>query len=63
MRDLESVLRRAILEGQPKTHRPWKKILIMVEGVYSMEGSVARLEEIIELKKKYKVGCFLRGSF
>jgi serine palmitoyltransferase len=37
-KSLESVLRRAIAEGQPRTHRPWKKILIVVEGIYSMEG-------------------------
>ena len=34
--DLEQVLRKAIVEGQPKTHRPWKKILILVEGVYRL---------------------------
>ena len=32
--DLETVLKRSILEGQPKSHRPWKKILIIVEGIY-----------------------------
>jgi len=35
------------------THRPWKKILILVEGIYSMEGEVCRLQEIIDIKKKY----------
>ena len=34
MTDLEAVLRKAIIDGQPRTHRPWKKILIIVEGVY-----------------------------
>ena len=55
MKSLEAVLRQAVTDGQPRTHRPWKKILILVEGVYSMEGSVAPLPTIIELKKKYKV--------
>ena len=55
MKSLEAVLRQAVTDGQPRTHRPWKKILILVEGVYSMEGSVAPLPAIIELKKKYKV--------
>jgi serine palmitoyltransferase len=32
--DLESKLKAAIIEGHPKTRRPWKKILIIVEGVY-----------------------------
>ncbi len=34
MKDLESHLRNAIIFGQPRTCRPWKKILIIVEGVY-----------------------------
>lgn len=51
---LEVVLRRAIAEGQPRIHRPWKKILIVVEGIYSMEGEMANLAGIVALKKKYK---------
>lgn len=31
---LEKVLRTSIIEGHPVTRRPWKKILIVVEGVY-----------------------------
>lgn len=31
----------------------------MIEGVYSMEGSIVRLPEIIALKKKYKAYIFL----
>jgi serine palmitoyltransferase len=34
MEDLESKLKNAVVFGQPRTHRPWKKILIVVEGVY-----------------------------
>jgi serine palmitoyltransferase len=34
MKDLEIRLREAIIHGQPRTCRPWKKILIIVEGVY-----------------------------
>ena len=51
---LEAVLRRAIAEGQPRIHRPWKKILIVVEGIYSMEGEMANLAGIVALKRKYK---------
>lgn len=50
--NLEQVIKTAILDGQPKTHRPWKKILILVEGIYSMEGSIVNLPKIIEIKKK-----------
>ena len=55
MKCLEKLLRRSIVEGQPRTRRPWKKILIVVEGVYSMEGTTTNLTGIVALKKKYKV--------
>lgn len=59
MEDLEEKLRFAVAEGMPRTHRPWKKILIVVEGIYSMEGSIVRLPDIIQLKKKYKAYIYL----
>lgn len=59
MRELERVLRNATLHGQPKTGKPWRKILIVVEGVFSMEGSIVRLAEVIALKKKYKAYVYL----
>ena len=52
---LEALLRSAIAEGQPRTGRPWKKVIVVVEGIYSMEGEMARLAEIVAIKKKYKV--------
>uniref|UniRef100_A0AAQ4QB72 serine C-palmitoyltransferase n=1 Tax=Gasterosteus aculeatus aculeatus TaxID=481459 RepID=A0AAQ4QB72_GASAC len=59
MQSLEKLLRDAIAHGQPRTHRPWKKILIVVEGIYSMEGSIVRLPEIVALKKRYKAYLYL----
>ncbi|XP_015118077.1 serine palmitoyltransferase 2 isoform X1 [Diachasma alloeum] len=56
---LEECLREAIAKGQPNTGEPWKKIVIVVEGIYSMEGSVVHLPEMIELKKKYKAYLYL----
>ncbi|KAJ7472068.1 pyridoxal phosphate-dependent transferase, partial [Mycena latifolia] len=53
MVELENLLREAISQGQPKTHRPWKKILLIVEGLYSMGGTFADLSRIMELKQKY----------
>lgn len=55
MKSLENLLRDVISQGQPRTHRQWKKILIIVEGLYSMEGTLVDLPTIMELKKKYKV--------
>ena len=34
MKCLEKTLREAVVQGQPRTHRAWKKILIIVEGIY-----------------------------
>ncbi|XP_010155096.1 PREDICTED: serine palmitoyltransferase 2, partial [Eurypyga helias] len=59
MQNLEKLLKDAIVHGQPRTRRPWKKILILVEGVFSMEGSIVRLPEVIALKKKYKSYLYL----
>nr|XP_046224388.1 serine palmitoyltransferase 3 [Oncorhynchus gorbuscha] len=59
MQSLERLLREAVCSGQPRTHRPWRKVLIMVEGIYSMEGSVVRLPDIVALKKKYKAYLYL----
>lgn len=52
---LEEVLRELIADGQPRTHRPWKKIIVVIEGIYSMEGELCKLPEIIAVCKKYKV--------
>ncbi|KAI8376264.1 pyridoxal phosphate-dependent transferase [Radiomyces spectabilis] len=54
MIDLQQLLREVISQGQPRTHRPWKKIMIIVEGLYSMEGSIVNLPELIRLKRQYK---------
>lgn len=51
---LEKMLREAIAQGQPRTHRPWKKILVAVEGLYSMEGTMVDLPGILNLKDTYK---------
>ncbi|KAI3413687.1 Serine palmitoyltransferase 2 [Globodera pallida] len=57
MCDLERVLRDAIVYGNERTGRPFSKILIVIEGIYSMEGSICKLRELIALKKKYM--CYL----
>lgn len=56
---LEQVLREAISQGQPRTHRPWKKILVVIEGIYSMEGELCRLKEVVTVAKKYKTFIYL----
>ena len=53
--DLERRLHRALIDGHPRTRRPFKKAFIVVEGIYSMEGTICNLPRLIEIKKKYKV--------
>ncbi|XP_020245393.1 long chain base biosynthesis protein 2d-like [Asparagus officinalis] len=56
---LEQVLREQIAAGQPRTHRSWKKILVIIEGIYSMEGAFCKLPEIISICKKYKAYTYI----
>lgn len=56
---LEEVLREAIINGQPRHHRAWKKILVVVEGIYSMEGAICKLKEIVHVAKKYKAYIYV----
>ncbi|KAI9678594.1 MAG: serine palmitoyltransferase component [Caeruleum heppii] len=57
--DLERLLREVISQGQPRTHRPWKKVLVVVEGLYSMEGTMCNLPGIVALKRKYRFNLFV----
>jgi serine palmitoyltransferase len=61
MKDLERLLRESIGTGQPNTkiHRPWRKIMVIVEGLFSMEGTFADLPGLLHLKKKYKFYLFI----
>lgn len=59
MKKLESLLRECISQGMPRTHRPWKKILLIVEGLYSMEGTLVNLPEVMRLKEKYKFHLYI----
>ncbi|KAJ7341637.1 hypothetical protein JRQ81_005976 [Phrynocephalus forsythii] len=59
IQSLEKLLKDAVIHGQPRNRRAWKKILILVEGIYSMEGSIVRLPEIVALKRKYKAYLYL----
>ena len=58
MAHLEAILRRATSVGQPGG-AAWRKIIIMVEGIYSMEGQFAKLREIVALKKRFNAFLYL----
>lgn len=59
MDKLEALLRECISQGMPRTHRPWKKIVLMVEGLYSMEGTLINLPKMMDLKRKYKFYLYI----
>jgi serine palmitoyltransferase len=56
---LETVLKEAIVMGRPRTRRPWNKILVIVEGIYSMEGEYCDLGNIVRVCKKYGAYVYL----
>ncbi|CAK9000002.1 Long chain base biosynthesis protein 2d [Durusdinium trenchii] len=58
MTALETELNRAIEQGQA-SGKPWRKIFVVVEGIYSMEGDFCRLREIVSLKNKYGAYLYL----
>jgi len=55
---LEDLLRNAAVKGQ-SDGTPWRKVFILIEGIYSMEGEFCRLREIVTLKNKYKAYLYL----
>ncbi|CAG9578062.1 unnamed protein product [Danaus chrysippus] len=53
VRHCERLARAALAEGR------WTKVVIVVEGVYSMEGSVAPLAALVALKKRLGLYLYL----
>lgn len=47
------------LEKALKTCKPDKIKLIVVDGIFSMEGDIVKLPEIVELAKKYNASIFV----
>jgi serine palmitoyltransferase len=59
MIDLEAKLRLARTRGQPGSGRPWRKIIVLVEGIYSMEGEFCLLRQVVALKRAYGAYLYL----
>ena len=59
MQALETMVRDAVLKGQEPKPKPWKRIVIVVEGLYSMEGEVVDLPAVVRIKKKYNVMLYV----
>ncbi|CAJ0585773.1 unnamed protein product, partial [Mesorhabditis spiculigera] len=57
--DCGEKLRDAICQPNPRTGKKFKKIMIVCEGIYSMEGTILDLPAFIAVKKKYRAYLFL----
>jgi len=57
--DLDRVLYTARKNGQKGSGKPWSKILVIVEGTYSMEGEMCKLPELVRVKNKYGAYLYL----
>ncbi|CAL2042623.1 CBN-SPTL-3 protein [Caenorhabditis brenneri] len=58
-KDCEKKLRDALCGVSPKTGKKYNKVLIIIEGIYSMEGTIVDLPSFIAIKKKYNCYLFL----
>ncbi|GIQ84951.1 hypothetical protein KIPB_006543 [Kipferlia bialata] len=56
---LDGILRDAVVNGNRATGEPYTKVLVLVEGVYSMEGEICDLPSIVAVKNKYKALLFV----
>jgi serine palmitoyltransferase len=56
---LKEILQEAIVMGQPRTRRPWKRIMVIVEGIYSMEGEYCDLRNVVKVCKEYGAYVYL----
>ena len=59
VKDCESRLRNAFAEYVAKNCKPPGKVMIVVEGIYSMEGTITDLPSFIEVKKRNKAYLFV----
>ena len=50
MADLERKMREAIIHGHPRTRRPYRKILLVVEGIYRWTNAFISWFKINHLK-------------
>ena len=49
----------AIARGQPRTRRPWRKIVVLTEGLFSMEGAICNLAAISAVCKRYRAYLYV----
>ena len=62
---LEKVLSKKFYAGPPASktggvkRKFWRRVWVIVEGIYSMEGEVCKLREIVDVAKKFKAYTYV----
>ncbi|MBI2776117.1 MAG: glycine C-acetyltransferase [Chloroflexi bacterium] len=56
---LEAVLREATEQGRPGGAGPYRLILVVTDGVFSMDGDIAPLPGIVEVAERYGAAVFV----
>ena len=56
---LEAVLREAREQGRPDGAGPYRLILVVTDGVFSMDGDIAPLPGIVEVAERYGAAVFV----
>jgi glycine C-acetyltransferase len=56
---LEEVLREAREKGRPDGAGPYRLILVVTDGVFSMDGDIAPLPAIVEVAERYGAAVFV----
>ena len=63
--DLAKVLGKKFAKGPPASktggvkRKFWKRVWVIVEGIYSMEGEVCNLRKIVDVAKKFKAYVYV----
>ncbi|MBA2701107.1 MAG: aminotransferase class I/II-fold pyridoxal phosphate-dependent enzyme, partial [Chloroflexi bacterium] len=56
---LRALLEGATRQGRPETGQPYRLILIVTDGVFSMDGDIAPLPGIVEAAEAYGAAVFI----
>jgi glycine C-acetyltransferase len=56
---LREILREALEQGRPDGAGPYRLILVVTDGVFSMDGDIAPLPDIVEAAEAYRAAVFV----
>jgi glycine C-acetyltransferase len=56
---LRATLEEAVRDGRPGTGEPWRSILVVTDGVFSMDGDIAPLPAIVEAAEAHGAAVYV----